>query len=101
MTVLTRDSDVVRDFDVLDERAEQCGRRWAVRTFQRFREYGIAPPLMWDGKPADAMRFVESFAGHVSLADRRVLEEAVQEAAADEWQDQMRQVVGYEPMAAE
>ena len=101
MTVLTRDSNVLRDFDVLDERADECGRRWAIRTFQRFREYGVTPPTIWDGKPAEAMRFVESFAGSVSLTDRHRLEAIVQQAAEDEWHWQIRDVTGYEPIAAE
>src|SRR5262249_33644640 len=76
-----------RDFDVLAERADECGAMWAVRKWRRLAADGIALPRDWPGTIEEARRLVDTFAERVGFAERENLASIVQYTAEWTWGD--------------
>jgi hypothetical protein len=79
--------DLSHDFDVLAERADDCGALWAVRTMRRMVAGGAAPPHVWPGTIDEARRVVETFADRVGFAERENLASIVQYTAEWTWSE--------------
>jgi hypothetical protein len=81
--------DLSHDFDVLAERADDCGALWAVRLIRRFLAGGEALPPAWPGTIVEARRLVETFTGRVGFTERENLAKIVQSAAEWTWADSL------------
>src|SRR5689334_4319104 len=75
------------DFDVLAERADDCGASWAVRLLGRLVAEGGTPPSAWPGTIDEARRLVETFADRVGFTERENLAAIVQYTAEWTWSD--------------
>jgi hypothetical protein len=75
------------DFDVLAERADDCGATWAVRMLRRFVADGVTPPAAWPGTLDEARRLVETFAERAGFAERENLATILQSTAEWTWTD--------------
>jgi hypothetical protein len=73
------------EFDVLVERAEACGAKWAARTLKKTRTEAVVAPAKWQGTLDEARGMVDSFARRVGFMDRERLAIVVQHAARSEW----------------
>jgi hypothetical protein len=81
--------DLSHDFDVLAERADECGAMWAVRKLRRLVTDGIALPRDWPGTIEEARRLVETFADRIGFAERENLASIVQYTAEWTWADSL------------
>jgi hypothetical protein len=79
--------DLSHDFDVLAERADDCGALWAARMIRRLSAGGVALPPDWPGTLEQARRLVETFADRVGFAEREHLASIVQYTAEWTWND--------------
>ena len=79
--------DLSQDFDVLVERADDCGALWAARMLRRITTSKAEPPREWPGTLEEARRLVDTFAGRTAHSDRERLAKVVQYAAAWTWAD--------------
>ena len=84
--------DLSHDFDVLAERADECGALWAVRKLRRLVADGVALPPVWPGTLEEARRLVETFADRVGFAERENLASIVQYTAEWTWSDSVGQI---------
>jgi len=81
--------DLSQDFDVLAERADDCGTLWAGRMLRRVASTSKEPPREWPGTMDEARRLVETFAGRVGFNQREKLAEIVQYTAEWTWADSL------------
>ncbi len=79
--------DLSQDFDVLAERADDCGTLWARRVLRRVAS--AEPPREWPGTIDEARRLVETFATRVGFSEREKLAEIVQYTAEWTWADSL------------
>jgi len=79
--------DLSQDFEVLAERADDCGALWAVRVLRRLTETNGALPPEWPGTLDEARGLVGTFAGRAGFNDRERLAKIVQYAAEWTWGD--------------
>ncbi len=79
--------DLSQDFEVLAERADDCGALWAVRMLRRFTATDRALPLEWPGTLDEARGLVGTFANRTGFTDRERLAKIVQYAAEWTWGD--------------
>src|SRR5258706_13369711 len=77
--------DFSHDFDVLAERADDCGALWAFRLLRRLVAGGAAPPTDWPGTIEEARRLVETFADRLGFAERENLASIGHHTAAGAW----------------
>jgi hypothetical protein len=91
--------DLSHDFDVLAERADDCGALWAIRSLRRLAADGAAPPTDWPGTIEEARRLVETFADRVGFAERENLASIVQHTAAWTWSDSIETAPPPPPLA--
>jgi hypothetical protein len=81
--------DLSHDFDVLAERADDCGALWAVRTLRRLVADGSALPPAWPGTIEEARRLVETFADRIGFTERENLASIVLYTAEWTWSDSL------------
>jgi hypothetical protein len=81
--------DLSHDFDVLTERADDCGALWAVRLLRRLVAEGSVLPPVWPGTIDEARRLVETFADRVGFNERENLAAIVQYTAEWTWADSL------------
>jgi hypothetical protein len=81
--------DYSQDFDVLAERADDCGALWAARTLRRAMSTRIEPAPEWQGSFDEARRLVDTFAPRLSFNDRERLAALVQYSAEWTWADSL------------
>ena len=79
--------DRSREFELLVERADDCGSRWADKILARYRQQDIQPPYDWPGTIAEARCIVAAFSHRVPPGDRERLAQVALEAAEWEWYD--------------
>ena len=79
--------DLSQDFDVLAERADDCGALWAVRVLRRFNSTSRTLPAEWPGTLDEARALVGTFANRAGFTDRERLAKIVQYAAEWTWGD--------------
>src|SRR5258708_30736013 len=77
--------DLSHDFDVLAERADDCGALWAVRMLYRLVSAGNALPTAWPGTETEARRLVETFSERGGFAPRENLTSIPQQSAQLTW----------------
>jgi hypothetical protein len=77
--------DLSQDFDVLAERADECGALWAARTLRRLSTSQSEVPRRWPGTIEEARRWVATFAARAGFAERERLATLVQHAAEWTW----------------
>jgi hypothetical protein len=81
--------DYSQDFDVLAERADDCGALWAARTLRSATSSRTEPAREWPGTFEDARRLVGTFAARASFTDRERLAALVQYSAEWTWADSL------------
>ena len=81
--------DLSYDFDVLAERADDCGALWAVRMMYRLVSSGETLPHHWRGTMEEARHLVESFAIRAGFAERESLAAILQYSAELTWADSL------------
>jgi hypothetical protein len=81
--------DLSYDFDVLAERADDCGALWAVRMLYRMVSTGEVLPRNWRGTMEEARHLVESFAIRAGFAERESLAAILQYSAELTWADSL------------
>ena len=84
--------DLSHDFDVLAERADDCGALWAVRMLYRLVSAGTALPATWPGTTTEARRLVDTFADRVGFTDRENLTAILQYAAELTWAESLERI---------
>jgi hypothetical protein len=84
--------DLSHDFDVLAERADDCGALWAVRMLYRLVSAGNALPTAWPGTETEARRLVETFAERVGFAARENLTSILQHSAELTWAESLDRI---------
>jgi hypothetical protein len=72
-----------QDFEVLAERADDCGALWAARTWRK--STSSPTPQAWPGTIEEARRLVGTFADRATSADRERLAALVHYAAEWAW----------------
>ncbi|HKQ70214.1 MAG TPA: hypothetical protein VJT73_12785 [Polyangiaceae bacterium] len=77
--------DLSHDFDVLAERADDCGAMWAARTLRKLATLKMEPPREWPGSMDEARRLVDTFAARAGFPDRERLAAILQYAAEWTW----------------
>jgi hypothetical protein len=81
--------DLSHDFDVLAERADDCGALWAFRTLRRLSAGGTSLPPAWPGTLEEARRLVDTFADRIGFSERENLASIVQYTAEWTWSDSL------------
>ncbi len=72
----------------IDEKFQDCGRRWAERMLDRLRVHWLDVPLVWPGTHEQAMTIVHALTDDsLNDADREHLVEVVQGSARRTWRD--------------
>ena len=84
--------DLSQDFEVLAERADDCGALWAARTLRRHTASQRELPLMWPGTMEEARGLVGTFAGRAGFTERERLAKIIQYAAEWTWGDSVHAV---------
>lgn len=84
--------DLSHDFDVLAERADDCGALWAVRMLYRLVSAGNALPPTWPGTKTEARRLVDTFADRVGFTDRENLTSILQYSAELTWAESLDRI---------
>jgi hypothetical protein len=84
--------DLSRDFDVLAERADDCGALWAMRMLYRLLSSGSTLPPSWPGTKTEARRLVYTFADRVGFTDREDLTTILQCAAELTWAEALERI---------
>jgi len=87
--------DLSQDFEVLAERADDCGALWAARTWRRMSAIQH-PPHAWPGSFDEARRLVGTFADRAAWADRERLAAIVHYAAEWAWAETYEEVTAVE-----
>jgi hypothetical protein len=75
-----------QDFEVLAERADDCGALWAARTWRRL-SATQHPPHAFPGSIEQARQLVGTFADRTATADRERLATLVYYAAEWSWSE--------------
>ena len=79
-----------QDFEVLAERADDCGALWAARTWRPFASGSSQhPPQGFPGTFDEARRLVGTFADRAAWADRERLAAVVYYAAEWAWAEHL------------
>jgi len=81
--------DFSREFDILAERADDCGAIWAERLWRRCVRSG-AVPADWPGTLEEARHLVETFAARTGYAEREGLANIVWYAAESTWSESLQ-----------
>jgi len=84
--------DLSQDFEVLAERADDCGALWAVRVLRRLTATSPELPSEWPGTLDEARGLVGTFASRAGFNDRERLAKIVQYAAEWTWGDSAQAV---------
>jgi hypothetical protein len=85
--------DLSQDFEVLAERADDCGALWAARTLRRHTAAKRDLPEEWPGTLDEARGLVATFAGRTGFTDRERLAKIVLYAAEWTWSESVHGVV--------
>ena len=84
--------DLSHDFDVLAERADDCGALWALRMLYRLVSTGNTLPPSWPGTKTEARRLVDTFANRVGFTVRENLTDILQSAAEMTWTESLERI---------